>query len=366
MRDLLLCPGQNGSRSDHLEAAVDWLCLAHDRADGGGVCASYDLRTGWDAPYPETTGYIVPTLLQAAEVLERPELIDRARAMLDWLLTVQLDNGAFPGGQYTPGEPGEPIVFNTGQILIGLLAGRQQFPDPRYTEAAIRAANWLCDVQDTDGAWRTAIYENRPHTYHTRVAWPLIAWGVQLDRTAYVDAGRRNLNWALAQRHRDGWFDHMAFEENGPNHLHTIAYTLRGLWEASQALAEPAYERAMHAGASVLADHMQRGELAGAYEAGWTPTGLSLCLTGHAQMAILWFKMFEADGQDRYRRAAMAALDEIRRLQYLVSPHEALRGGVRGCYPIIGSYLSLQFLNWATKFFADALMLERRLAADGT
>ena len=37
------------------------------------------------------------------------------------------------------------------------------------------------------------------------------------------------------------------------------------------------------------------------------------------------------------------------------------RGGIKGSHPIDGKYHPWQVPNWATKFFADALMLEDRV-----
>ena len=41
--------------------------------------------------------------------------------MIDWELSIQLSDGAFPGHF---GEAGSrPVIFNTGQIMHGLIAG---------------------------------------------------------------------------------------------------------------------------------------------------------------------------------------------------------------------------------------------------
>ncbi len=44
-----------------LSAAMRWLCLAQDITNCGGVSAGFSFRNGWEAAYPETTGYIVET-----------------------------------------------------------------------------------------------------------------------------------------------------------------------------------------------------------------------------------------------------------------------------------------------------------------
>jgi hypothetical protein len=43
-----------------------WLCRAqdHSASSDGGVARHYSLLDGWAPSYPETTGYIIPTLLR--------------------------------------------------------------------------------------------------------------------------------------------------------------------------------------------------------------------------------------------------------------------------------------------------------------
>ena len=113
----------------HLAAALDWLRLAQDAREGlsdaGGVSAGWSFEDGWLPGYPEATGYIIETFIEAAEALERPDLIGRAHRMIDWELGLQHADGAFPGHY---GEPGStPVIFNTGQIIHGLLAGYLRF-----------------------------------------------------------------------------------------------------------------------------------------------------------------------------------------------------------------------------------------------
>ena len=60
--------------------------------------AYYSLKNGWASSYPETTGYIIPTMFKASYYFESENLKNRAVLMSDWLLTLQMENGAFPGG----------------------------------------------------------------------------------------------------------------------------------------------------------------------------------------------------------------------------------------------------------------------------
>jgi hypothetical protein len=39
------------------------------------------------------------------------------------------------------------------------------------------------------------------------------------------------------------------------------------------------------------------------------------------------------------------------------SPDPTIRGGLAGSWPVSGEYGQYRILNWATKFFADALLV---------
>src|SRR5512135_3918282 len=138
-----------------IEAMLGWLGDAQDRSTtaDGGFARHFDPTSGWAASYPETSGYIVATLLDEARIQGRADLKERARRALDWLCAIQFPDGGFQGGLVNE-RPAVPVIFNTGQILMGLVAGARSFDEPRYRGAAQRAADWLRDSQDADGCWR--------------------------------------------------------------------------------------------------------------------------------------------------------------------------------------------------------------------
>jgi len=53
--------GQPRAEEAHVRSAVAWLGAAQRASGGGGFAHSYHLLRGWERPYPETTGYILPT-----------------------------------------------------------------------------------------------------------------------------------------------------------------------------------------------------------------------------------------------------------------------------------------------------------------
>ncbi|MBU0755389.1 MAG: hypothetical protein KJ645_09630, partial [Planctomycetes bacterium] len=146
---------------EHLRGAMEWLYRAYRVTGGQGVAARYTLDAGWTSAYPETTGYIIPTLLRYWDLSGEERFQGAALDLADWLLSIQFESGAFPGGHLDQGKG--PVVFNTGQILIGLMETYCWSGDERYADAALRAGDWLAGVQDEDGAWRRHTYKNRYH-----------------------------------------------------------------------------------------------------------------------------------------------------------------------------------------------------------
>ena len=345
---------------EHLGAAIDWLCLAQDvrngMPDAGGVSAGWSFEDGWLPSYPETSGYIVETFIAAARVLDRPDLLDRARRIVDWELSLQRADGAFPGHF---GEPGsQPVVFNTGQIMHGMLAGHVELGRPECLDAAVRAGRWLARIQDPDGCWRDFEHNGVPHTYNTRATWALLATALIAGEPALKTAAIRNLEWALAQQRESGWFANNAFVAGKDPFTHTIAYAIRGFLESGVLLGSRRYVDAALKAARAVA-HAQRadGWLAGTYDAAWVPRARYCCLTGVAQMSINWTRCAQAAGASELRGNARMALSLLKRCQRLRDRGVA-RGAIAGSVPIWGAYSRFEFPNWAAKFFADALMMD--------
>ena len=349
------------SHEAHAAAAIAWLCRAQDVRDGhpdaGGVSAGWSFEDGWLPSYPETTGYIIETMLAAARLLHRPELEARARRMIDWELSLQQPDGAFPGHF---GEPGSrPVIFNTGQIMHGMIAGYTQLGRDDCLAAAVRAGHWMARQQDDDGCWRKFEHNDSPHVYNTRATWPLLATGLIAGDAELVTSARRNLDWALTQQTDCGWFATNAFVPWRSPFTHTIAYALRGFLESGVLLGEQRYlDAALRAGRGMAAAQRADGWLAGTYKDGWLADASYACLTGVAQMSLNWTRLAQEMDAPDLRRHARSALAYLKTTHRLAHANPAVRGGIAGSAPIWGDYSRFEYPNWAAKFFADALMMD--------
>lgn len=345
----------------HLQGAVDWLCRAQDvregKSDAGSVSAGWSFEDGWLPGYPETTGYIIETFLSAAKVLNQPKLVERAGRMIDWELSIQLPDGAFPGHF---GEAGSrPGIFNTGQIMHGMIAGFTQLGRADCLEAAIRAGNWLVRHQDDDGCWRRFEHNQVPHVYNTRATWALLATGLLAAEANLVAAARRNLNWALTQQTSCGWFANNAFVRDRTPFTHTIAYAIRGLLESGILLDEDRYlQAAVVAGQGMAEVQRKDGWLAGTYRDDWVADAGYCCLTGLAQMSLNWTRLAQISGDEGFRDHARTGLAYLKTTQRLDAEDPVVRGAIAGSSPIWGDYSRFEYPNWAAKFFADALLMD--------
>ena len=345
----------------HLEAALAWLCRAQDRLDGskdeGGISAGWSFENGWLPGYPETSGYTVETFLAASRVLGREDLRQRAERIINWLLSLQGRDGSFPGHF---GEVGSrPVVFNTGQIMHGLIEGALAFQRSDCLAAAVCAGRWVMNSQDADGCWRKNVHNGIPHTYNTRAAWALLRTARASADGALEKAARRNFEWALAQQTERGWFANCGFVTDQIPFTHTIAYAVRGLLEAGLLTGDDRYlDAARKAAQALLACQREDGWLDGAFRDGWVPISSFCCLTGVAQLSIVWSRLSQVSDDPTFAQAARCANTFLKRNHRVNDRLDVTDGGIAGSVPIWGFYSRFEFPGWAVKFFADALMTE--------
>ena len=353
---------------DHLRAAAQWLAAAQDLQSDGGVAGRYQLGRGWTSSYPETTGYIVPTFLALSRALPQAGFRERAERAVQFLLSVQLPEGGFPGLEIADNRD-TPSVFNTAQILHGLTAWHRETGDEEVRIAAGRAVQWLLGLQDPDGAFRRYAYEDRASTYSAYLACRLAEWGDYAADRAALAAASRHLDWTLAHRSPNDWIALAGFDEEQHQadeaFTHTIAYTLAGILSTAETLGRSDGITAVAAAAERLARRLELSRfLPGLIGSDWRGRSRYACLTGNCQMALIWFRLYSLTRNLRLVNAALKAIDLVKLAQPMRNPNPGLFGGIPGSDPIHGSYIEGAVPNWAAKYFIDALLEKRRVLSE--
>jgi hypothetical protein len=280
-------------------------------------------------------------------------------------VAIQLETGAVRGGVI--GQPVSPSVFNTGQVIFGWLAAHRHTGDDRFGVAAARAAGWLRDVLESDGHWRSGnsrFARSDATMYNARVAWAVAEAGVQLGDRTLVDAALRNLRAVAERQQANGWLPDCCLTDPVRPLLHTTAYAIRGLVEGGRVTGDEFVAAAGARAAAALTAHVRDdGWMAGRHHSDWSSAASWSCLTGQAQMANNWMRLHSITGEPRWLEPVPRVLRFLKSTQNRTSRDDGLRGGIKGSYPVDGGYGRYELLNWAAKYFADALM--RQSALDG-
>jgi len=289
------------------ERAMDWF--KQHMVAGQGII----VHTKQPVPYPEVTGYYIPTLYNWGEK-------ELARTCTKWLISIQLPDGAFPA------PDGVPYTFDTAQIMRGLCAA---LGDVDGAETALRkACDWMLTQVDASGRLKTPSTEQwsdiASDLIHTYALPPLAQAGKLLGVKEYEEATRFVLDYYKKQD------DLVPF--NRLSHVH--AYAMEALCELGE------FELAQRGMADVEKRQRRDGSIPAYPDVDW------ICSTGIAQYAIVWYTLGNMERADR----AIAYLEKIQ------NPS----GGFFGSYGKGAKYIPGGEISWAVKYFLDAYLLKLR------
>jgi len=349
----------------HLKAAADWLLQAQRGTPDDGVAHSYDIRAGkWNASYPETTGYIIPTLYDYARHYQAPQYAQAAYRMTRWECDIQMADGGVRAGTMDA-EIVAPTIFNTGQALFGWASAYTETGEEGFRVALTRAADWLLAAQDEDGAWRrfaSPFTTSKLNSYNTRSAFGLVRTAQALGDERYLQGAVANVDWTLGRAKENDWLPDNCLAQNPDQSAltHTLAYSIRGILEVGLAAGRDDHiERALRMARRVAAGQRRDGALPAYYTPDWRTRSNWSCVTGNSQMAINWLRLARITGETGLIEHARRANRFNMSIQDLCTDDLNVRGALKGSHPVNGGYMTYRYPNWATKFFMDGLMLEQ-------
>lgn len=286
----------HNSTLPHYHAAIDWV---NNNLIDGGIAVSKKIQV----PYPEVTGYLIPSLLNFGH-------FKTCEVMRDYLLRAQHSNGAWEGSD------GHLSPFDTGQILKGLLTLRARDPELKqlYFRAITRGCNYLVNQIDAGGyvhvnsdpPFYIPGYDQAPNAIHVYAMPPLLEAADLFSRPDWADAARR-----VIRRARTFW-ETTGYNETYP---HFRYYVAEGLFDCGVPV--------------------DLGDLNKHF--------LDNCVPAYYQAAICFYKTGN-------REAGYSLFAE------------GMRHGFRGSFGNGTKYFRHDEVSWAVKFFLDAYYWKIRTA----
>ena len=342
-----------------MDKAVQWLLHSQlsMKDDGFG---SYNIISKWTSSYLETTGYIIPTLLDYGILYKNNEIIQKTIKAADWLIKVQKKSGGWQGECLDDDRP--EIIFNSAQVIRGLISIYKYTNDAKYLDSAIKGSDWICESQDIEGYWVKNAFMNVHRVYDSFVDAPLLMMYEITGKDIYREKALKNLYWIIDKKQlENGWFEDCdnTVKRNDIPILHTISYTIDGLLDCGIILKDQKIIDAATKSADKLFEVFNKHKyLNGRFDSGWNGSEY-IIPTGCAQIAIIWIKLYKLTKNIQYLNAALKMNDLLIFIQdRKVKESANTKGALPGSYPVWGKYEPFGFPNWASKFFVDSLFLE--------
>lgn len=329
----------------HINNAVKWLL----NSQINGYRHSFHFVYGWQKEYPETTGYIIPSLLEVYKKTKDEEIYNSVKKAVKWLKEIQNSDGSFNDLQ------GNKQIFDTGQILIGFNYIYENFPEFDIKDNLIKAIEWLVLVQNEDGSFTKFSYNNLPHTYYSRVGAAILKSGFLLDDKSIKESGIKNIEWVMSNQLENGFFKYSSFANYDP-FLHTMVYILEGLLDAYDLLKDENILKSILKFSDTLLEVSKRDNiLYSQYNEEYIATNKEYCMTGLSQWAGVCFRLYKITKKEEYKEDGIKTLNFVKSKQ-IISSNKNLNGGISGSIPLNGKYMKYSIPNWGVKFFIDALM----------
>ena len=308
----------NSSLERRIKLAIDWLRV--NSVEGAGIIVKSTERV----PYPEVTGYLIPTLIDY-------HLNDLAERYADWLISSQARDGYWsdPSGRY-------PCLFDTGQIFRGLVGQYESSGHKGCFHAMEAAGKWVESIIEPDGT----IHVPDRGVWDPAIPDRILLYALEPIRRGALITGNGPLREKVDKAVGKFMADRNISEFTYLAHFH--AYVMEALFDLGQ------HEKAQE-GMSVI-KRLQGADGSIPAYAGrkWT------CSTALFQYALVFYKMGD-------KTSANIAFEYGARLQ-----NET--GGWYGSYgepyrmlsrfsrfiPALAMYFPRSEISWANKYFLDA------------
>lgn len=245
-----------------IQQMIDWLFdapvrnVTASRKDFGSFSHGVHDKTGHSpGQYTEITGYGVSILAHLYRWHQNEDYLKAAREAADFLLSIQLDTGAYPHcpDPLSSCANGEQYTFDTSMCTMGIMDLYHILPEQKYLDSAKRAGEWLLSMQREDGSFKakykavegnvnTGNFFGDGSVIHVKNAMALLKLAAYAGDPKFEQGARRVCDYALNLQASDGMFWSMPTKNFVFTHAH--CYACEGFISAGAYTGEEKYTKA--------------------------------------------------------------------------------------------------------------------------
>lgn len=316
------------SRTDYISVykkAIGWI--ENNTVNYEGIICNTDIRKS----YPEVTGYYIPTLLKWG-------YRELAYSYAEWLCSVQKSDGSWYNTEDTA-----PYIFDTAQVLKGLLAIRTMMP--QTDQHILAGCEWIFAQMQGNGRLVTPVKEAWGNdlnicdeVVHIYCLSPLYEAAEVFHKPEYRQKAQQIWNY-----YKQNYYEKIM---NFSLLSHFYAYLMEALLDIGE---EEMAREAMH---KMERFQKSSGAVPAYHHCDW------VCSTGLFQLALVWFRLGNLERGNLAFEYACKLQNES--------------GGWFGSYVSednsseSNTYIPASEISWAVKFFLDALYYKNAAEFEAT
>lgn len=303
-------------RTDYVNVynkAINWI--KSNTINNQGIINNSNLKK----IYPEVTGYYIPSLIRWGY---RDLAIDYAR----YLCSIQNSDGA-----WYDTENKNPYIFDSAQILKGLIAVRHLYPE--VEKHIIAGCDWILTNMNDDGKLIAPLKDiwgdgkTFSELIHTYCISPIKDAGIIYNRNDYIEKADKIAHYYTSKYRED------ILNFNLLSHFY--AYVMEAMLDIGEtSLVKEAMDK-------IETIQKSSGGIPAYNNVDW------VCSTGLFQFAVVWFRLGELEKGNKVFNYACKLQNKS--------------GGWYGSYLSeeneneINTYFPNSEISWAVKYFLDAL-----------
>lgn len=314
------------TKIEYYNKAIEWI--KNNTINGQGITVTSKKKI----IYPEVTGYYIPSLLVWGEK-------EIAISYAKYLCSIQKEDGS-----WYDSTDSAPYVFDSAQILKGLIAIRKILPE--VDTHIIKGCDWILSNMQENGRLTTPNKDDWgdnenfcSELIHIYCLSPIRDAGKIFDKKEYLEAVDKILAYYKSEK-----LEQIA---NFSLLSHFYAYVMEGLYDLGE------YELCKDSMMRLEKYRNRKGGIPGLNDVPW------VCSTGMFQLAIVWYKLGDLERGNTLFYYALSLQNES--------------GGWYGSYPAPSVfskfykgrkkpyYFADEEISWANKYFLDALALKEKL-----